>query len=244
MKNLMEYLKRHLNSDAASVEHLFCTNGNGIEISLKGYISKNYRGTEIYKFGDPEPFTHIYPWSDTEQFQPFRKLAGCRDPGFKEMVEYFLACLEITPDNIIDLGARGTNSSKDIKKWKENIEEIRKVLLETPTIEDKFGIDDGEKFIASLSGKDTSYAAKWDKPPDGENSLTKVWFFDAQWSDCPDEVEKEVKQIWKDYELGNDRYMYKTTMDEELFQEYPGVYFWLEYKGVQKGEEVIVHWWW
>lgn len=245
MKNLMENLKRHLNSDEAAVEYLFCTLGNGIELDLKGYISKNYRGSEAYKFGPPQPFRHIYPWSDTEQFQPFRKLAGCRDVGFKEMAEYFLGCLEVTPDDIPDLGSRGEKTSKDIKKWKENIGMIREVLLETPTIKEPFeSIEDGPKFIASLSGKDTSYSAKWDGPSDGESSVSKVWYFDAQWSDCPDEVEAEVQQIWKDYDLGNDHYMFKTTLDEGLFESYPRVYFWLEYKGVQKGEEVIVHWWW
>lgn len=107
-----------------------------------------------------------------------------------------------------------------------------------------FTIDQGKEWLASLSGKDTSYGNKWDKPSDGHDSVTKVWYFDVQWSDCPVEVEEQVIQVWEDYELGNDRYMFKCNLDEELFEEYPAIYFWLEHKGVQKGEKVIVHWWW
>lgn len=108
----------------------------------------------------------------------------------------------------------------------------------------EFNIDQGKEWLASLSGKDTSLASKWDNPPDGEESVTKKWFFDVQWSDCPEEVEKEVRQSWRDYELGNDFFFWKATLDEDLFEEYPAIYFWLEHKGVPKGEEVLIHWWW
>lgn len=107
-----------------------------------------------------------------------------------------------------------------------------------------FNIHQGAEFIASLSGKDTSYDSKWGKEPNGKNSVFKKWFFDVQWSDCPDEVQEEVIESWRDYELGNDRYFWTATLDEELFETYPRIYFWLEHKGVPKGEEVIVHWWW
>lgn len=108
----------------------------------------------------------------------------------------------------------------------------------------EFNIDQGKEWLATLSGKDCSYGNKWDKPSDGHDSLRKEWFFDVQWSDCPVEVETEVRQAWRDYELGNDRYIIKREMDEELFEEYPAIYFWLEHKGVQQGEMVIIHWWW
>lgn len=108
----------------------------------------------------------------------------------------------------------------------------------------EFNIDQGKEWLATLSGKDTSYASKWGETPNGKNSVYKKWFFDVQWSDCPDEVQTEVIQSWEDYELGNDAYFWTATLDEELFDEYPLIYFWLEHKGVQKDEEVIVHWWW
>jgi len=240
MKYLIEKLKESLGSEQAAIEHIFCTLGNGIDLNHKGYISGNYQSEEAYIFGEPKPFSYVYPWSDTKQFQPFRDLAGCRDVGFKECAEYFIKCLEITPDQIMsghhDMGA---------KKWKENIEEIRSVLLETPTIKDSFtDPDDIEGFLVSLKGKDTSYGNKWNNPSDGDESVKKVWFFDVQWSDCPEEVEQEVRQAWRDYELGNDRYIIKRELDLELFDDYPRIYLWLKYKGVKEGEKVIIHWWW
>lgn len=44
--------------------------------------------------------------------------------------------------------------------------------------------------------------------------------------------------------LGNDDYIYKTKLDDSLFEEYPRIYLWLKHEGVQENEEVIIHWWW
>lgn len=216
------------------VEHMFCTLGNGVGLNNKGYISENYRSDEIFEFPEPTAFAYMYPWSNTEEFQPFRKLAGCRDVGFKETCQYFFSCLELTPD-----------STENAKKWKDNIELMRSILLETPAIQDKIkDKDDMSGFISLLSGKDTSYSSKWDKEPDGESSVYKVWFFDVQWSDCPDEVQDEVRHAWSAYELGNDKYIIKRELDDELFEDYPLIYMWLKHKGVKENEKVIIHWWW
>ena len=217
-----------------TVGHMFCTLGNGVELDNCGYLKGNYRDEDIFKFPEPTALTAIYPWIETPEFQPFRKVAGCRDVGFRATCEYFLACLELTPDTV-----------EHAAKWKENIETVRKVLLDTPTITDKLkGTDDMEGFLALIGTKDTSYASKWDRKPDGKNSVQKVWFFDVQWSDCPEEVEKEVRHMWRDYELGNDHFMVKRELDEELFEAYPMIYMWLKHKGVQEGEQAIIHWWW
>lgn len=80
----------------------------------------------------------------------------------------------------------------------------------------EFTIDQGKEWLASLCGKDTSLASKWDNPPDGKNSIEKKWFFDVQWSDCPEEVEKEVRESWCDRCLGNDNYFWTATLDEDL----------------------------
>ena len=77
-----------------------------------------------------------------------------------------------------------------------------------------------------------------------ESSVTRKWFFDVQWSDCPTEVEDEVRKQWRNRELGNDNYVYRVEMDEELLEDSPKVFAWLAFKGVPLGEEVIVHWWW
>ena len=104
--------------------------------------------------------------------------------------------------------------------------------------------NDMEGFLALLGKKDTSYGSKWDLEPDGEESVRKVWFFDVQWSDCPVEVESDVRKLWRDFEFGNDYYMFKGKLDAELFDSYPMIYMWLKHKGVQEDELVIIHWWW
>ena len=214
--------------------HLFSVNGNGIEMSHNGYINENYRSKEAFEFGVPEPLRFIYPWTETEQFQPFRDYAGCREVGFKEAAQYFIDCIMITPDTV-----------DGILEWKENIETVRSVLLDTPEITDPYTIDDMDKFLSDVANDTPTSKA----PQDGTvveniNSVRKVWFFDVQWSDCPKSVESEVREIWSSHGLGNDYYIYRTDLDEELFENYPRVYFWLKHKGVAEGERVIVHWWW
>lgn len=219
MKNYMEYALRYLKHPDKVVEHMFCTLGNDVDLNNKGYLTKNYQGTEVYDFPEPTPFSWVYPWSNTEQFQPFRKLAGCRDEGFKETAEYFIACLEITPKEVAG-------------EWLEQLPVIREVLLETPPIEDEFkDSDDMETFLKKIeeSSDTDSHGGSTANPTP---SVRKEWYFDVQWSDCPQYVEDEVQQLWGDYELGNDRYIAKVDLDEELFDRYPRIYFWLKHKGV------------
>lgn len=238
MKNYIEHCLKYYPTSfkrpAEVVEHMFATLGNGIDLDNKGYLRGNYRGEQAFPFRSPVQLNHIYPWSEDERSQPFRKLAGCRDVGFKEAAQYFIDCVKTTPDSV-----------KNIGDWKKNLHIVEQVLLGTPTIQDQYTINDMDKFIASLKGQKLSHQA----PVDGtkipcSSSVKKVWFFDVQWTDCPEEVEEEVRHIWRAYELGNDNYIWKTQLTEELFNEYPKVYFWLKYNGVPEGEKVIVHWWW
>ncbi|AII27082.1 hypothetical protein ICP22011A_0038 [Vibrio phage ICP2_2011_A] len=225
---------------AAVLEHLFAVLGNGEDMNNKGYIRGNYQCGESYNFGEynfgePVPLTHIYSWSTTEEFQPFRKFAGCRDVGFKDAAQYFIDCVMLTPDEI-----------EGVKPWKDNIDVVKSVLLNTPTITDEYeSPDDTDKFLSKLDGaKITNEHGGCDLTKKQPNSVRKVWFFDVQWSDCPEFVEKEVRESWSDFSLGNDHYFWKTEVDEELFDRYPNIYFWLKHKGVPEGEQVLVHWWW
>lgn len=85
--------------------------------------------------------------------------------------------------------------------------------------------------------------AWWSDQP--RNSVRKAWFFDVQWSDCPDFVEDEVRRMWYDWGLGNDNSFRMVKLgDEEDEVDYPIIMQWLRYKGVPEDEEVIVHWWW
>ena len=158
------------------------------------------------------------------------------DVGFKETVEYFIKCLELTPDTV-----------ENAEEWKRNIPDIKKHLLDTPTIQDPYTIDDLGKFLSDIENEkitdhnpaDPSFHSETPK-----KSITKRWYFDVQWSDCPESVESEVRELWSNYELGNDHFMYDATVDEELFGDYPRIYLWLISQGVPKGDEVIIHWWW
>lgn len=227
----MKYYPNMFQHPSQVLEHLFCTLGNGEDLNNKMKLNKNYSCKDIYDFPNPVPFKWIYPWSESKQFQPFRKYIGCQDVGFKESVEYFLACLKITPREVAG-------------EWLDNVDLIRRVLSKHVHLP-SYDKDDVDGFIKSLG----SYKKSIDNIQDGTKvsaaaSVRKVWFFDAQWSDLPKEVEDEVRHLWKDYELGNDNYMVKRELDDELFEDYPKIYLWCKYRGVQEGEQIIIHWWW
>lgn len=105
-------------------------------------------------------------------------------------------------------------------------------------------------------------------PPDTKLGVRKVWLLDAQWSTCPIEVENQVRVLWRFGELGNDKYIFKTTIEELLeFQDNPEDYTceqwndekrkweekpittdaivqYLREMGVGDNEQVLIHWWW
>lgn len=237
MKHIIESALKHYSDlyshPSQKVENIFACLGNGVHLSVQGWLEGNYQCEEPYKFPEPVPLEHIYPWTPREEYQPFRKLAGCRDVGFKEAAQYFIECVKLTPDDV-----------KRIKDWKDNLHIVEDVLMNTPTITDEYETsEDMEKFLEKISDSEIT-DNRGGLSKDVPNSVRKVWYFDVQWSDCPEYVEDEVRQLWTDYELGNDRYIAKVDLGEELFSEYPRIYFWLKHKGVGEGEQVIVHWWW
>ncbi len=204
------------------LEHLFCTLGNGIDLTRHGYISRYHGNKAAYDFGEPVPLHYVYPWSETEDFQPFRKYVGCKDVGFKESVKYFVECLKITPDNVERIG-----------KWKENAQLILDVLVNQdvpePTV---YSIDDFEKWKADQM---------IDSPT---NTVCQEWVFDPVNGDAPDAVMEDVRDLWRAMGLGNDVYRATISVDDELFEEYPHLYFWLIHAGLSKDETVHIHYWW
>ena len=74
--------------------------------------------------------------------------------------------------------------------------------------------------------------------PDG--CIKSVIVMDVQWSDCPEDVVKEVKQLWGDYDHGNDYYYQKFDVLES-YEDYPLIAKYLESKGIL---ECLIHWWW
>jgi hypothetical protein len=120
------------------------------------------------------------------------------------------------------------------------------------------------------SGRTSSYLHKWHpetpNDPNTKAGLRKVWYLDAQWSTCPVEVEDQVRDLWSLNELGNDQYMFKTTVDElieiesneciinKLFRDpirredtpvkTDYIVQYIREHGIPDDEQVIIHWWW
>lgn len=97
-------------------------------------------------------------------------------------------------------------------------------------------------------------------------ALTKQWVLDAQWTDCPLDVEAVVKDLWRYHELGNDKYMLRSSINslrelvaageevnkfDEVKREWgytpivvqPLIDYLIE-KGIPEDEVIIIHWWW
>lgn len=212
------------------LSYLFCTLGTGIHLNLKGYI-EGFKDAEFIIPKDLEPLTWIYP---VNNINAHMTLAGCVNKGFKEAVQYLIDCILITSDDI-----------SNIKSWKDNIHLLEE-LRDTPPIEDNYKtIKEGkDTFYEQLNKSAETTASRCHGDITTQESVSKVWFFDVQWSDCPTFIEEEVRQLWSDYDLGNDDYFYKSTLNSELYNRYPRIYLWLEHKGVKEDERVMIHWWW
>lgn len=126
-------------------------------------------------------------------------------------------------------------------------------------------------------GKTSAYTHKhgdWTQNPvsaDTPNGVRKVTVLDAQWSTCPIEVYTEVTELWRYLELGNDKYIDKTSLDDLRRMQSEGFtverWYWgasaeeqkgwveeegsvnaiiqyLEEQGVTDDEDVWIHFWW
>jgi len=119
------------------------------------------------------------------------------------------------------------------------------------------------------SGKTASYHHKMfdtPNPPYIKNALRKILFLDVQWTNCPIEVEDQVRDLWRLHELGNDNYILKESIEslieyetnnvmveqwdnkEIKYKEVPlktdAIVQYLREQGVKDDEQVIIHWWW
>jgi len=101
--------------------------------------------------------------------------------------------------------------------------------------------------MTQYSGRTTVLEHKRDNWQDYKGpfppAVSQMTVFNAQWTDCPVEVEKEVKKLWRDNELGNDTeyYHWDGSEDEEDHENYPIIHEYLKSKGVTK---CLIHWWW
>lgn len=98
--------------------------------------------------------------------------------------------------------------------------------------------------MTAYSGRTTAYQHKdddWHKHKGPfESSIRSMVVFEAQWSDCPIEVEAEVKKLWRDNEFGNDHFYYSWDAGEHA-ADYPLINEYLIGRGVKR---CLIHWWW
>lgn len=98
--------------------------------------------------------------------------------------------------------------------------------------------------MAPYSGRTTSHSHKfadWEsKEPNGQEAISQVVVFEAQWSTCPAEVETEVRRLWQDQEYGNDHYYFRWN-DEDNAEDYPVI---AEYLRSRNVTDCLIHWWW
>lgn len=227
IESSLSYYPTLFKDEKSVIVHLFSTLGNGLKLDNKGYLPENYKGEEPFVFGRPKTIVSIHPWSDTSPV--FKKFAGCRDVGFKEAALYFIKCIEITP-----------NSVKNIKKWKENLDVVKEVLINTPTIEEEYP-DKEEGYLKFNDKLAEQYKFKKEN---FDGFLKKKFVLDASYGKCPEFVSREIKQIWDNYDLGNSYYYYDTVVDEELFESFPNIYYWVKYLGAVEGEEILISYSW
>ena len=122
------------------------------------------------------------------------------------------------------------------------------------------------------SGVTTAYQHKHNPTSelkkDTTKAVRKVYLLDVQWSDCPVEVEEQVKKLWVWAELGNDKYIFKTSIEDlEYFHDNVENYNLKEYdvsigemvtkplyfnaiiqllkeRKVGRKDTVVIHYWW
>lgn len=98
-----------------------------------------------------------------------------------------------------------------------------------------------DKDYSQMAEYQTDGELDWHKVPhQAKPALSQRVVFDAQWTDCPVEVEAEVKRLWRDRELGNDHY-YVSWDSNEMSADYPVIDEYLKANNVTK---CLIHWWW
>ena len=122
---------------------------------------------------------------------------------------------------------------------------------------DFYKLKDSQSIIEEgWSDKTSSYHHKWNdtpNPKDVKPALKQVWVLDLQWSDCPEELEREAKYIWQSWSLGND-HCYKEFTLEDLKSDYSTdlplinkyISEQIEFRNldIKEKEQILIHWWW
>ena len=112
---------------------------------------------------------------------------------------------------------------------------------------------------SKLSGRMTTHGHKFDDWRDADVSdvedciVTNQTIFHVQWTNCPVEVEDEVRRLWQECYLNNDSYFSWDRDDEHvieregkdhelvLAEHYPMIDGFLQSRGISK---CLINWWW
>lgn len=89
-------------------------------------------------------------------------------------------------------------------------------------------------------------------PEDQKPGLRKVWFLEAQGTTCPIEVAQQVKELWHLFDLDNNYYILKTSLQELIdIQKENKVktkairqYILETTLGIDPNQTIIIHWRW
>lgn len=82
-------------------------------------------------------------------------------------------------------------------------------------------------------------------------ALQQEWILEATWTDIPEDVHKEIENLWTVIEYGNDHYYFAWKSDEEWWydgdgdqtyeQRFPAIGNYLKENNI---EECLIHYWW
>lgn len=72
-------------------------------------------------------------------------------------------------------------------------------------------------------------------------ALSQVTVLEATWSDIPEDIVDEIRDLWTDAEFGNDNHYYSWTGNSYDVERYPLTTKYLEDHGVK---ECLIHYWW
>lgn len=101
--------------------------------------------------------------------------------------------------------------------------------------------------MTEFSGRTTYHISDnidWDKTKGaGKECLRLQLVFDVQLSNCPYELKEEIHKLWRDYHLGNDKFFYHWTDEEDNGDciIYPLI---AEYLRARDVRDCWIHYWW
>jgi hypothetical protein len=90
-------------------------------------------------------------------------------------------------------------------------------------------------------------------------AITSVFIVEAQWSDIPEDVYEEIRDLWYANEYGNDHYYYSwisedfaTAEDDDWAEEvgiedeyrYKKIAKYLRDNGLGPNDKILIHYWW